>query len=204
MERGHPSVIDLRPVLFIVGVMLSALSGVMLIPAIVDIILGSGEWRAFIFAAAATVFVGGALAFATYTDRPRIGLRQAFLVTALCWLAAAVFGALPFTLMDVPLSYTDAFFEAMSGITTTGSTVMIGLDHAPPGILLWRAILQWLGGIGIIVMGVAILPLLSVGGMQLFRTESSDLSDKILPRAAQLASAIGMIYFALTLICGIM
>jgi trk system potassium uptake protein TrkH len=204
MQRGLPSVIDLRPVLFIVGVMLSALSGVMLIAAIVDIILGNADWRAFIFAAAATVFVGGALAFATYTDNPRLGLRQAFLVTALCWLAAAVFGALPFTLMEVPLSYTDAFFEAMSGITTTGSTVMIGLDHAPPGILIWRALLQWMGGIGIIVTAVAVLPMLQVGGMQLFRMESSSRTEKALPRAAHLAGWIAYLYGGMTAVWAIM
>ena len=92
-------------------------------------------------------------------------------------------------------------FEAMSGITSTGATVIVDLDYAPPGILLWRAILQWLGGIGIIVMGVAILPMLRVGGMQLVRAESSDLSEKILPRAAQVASAIGLIYLGFTLLC---
>ena len=102
---------------------------------------------------------------------------------------------------ELEMDLADAIFEAMSGITTTGSTVIIGLDYAPPGILLWRAILQWLGGIGIIVMGVAILPMLRVGGMQLVRAESSDLSEKILPRAAQIASAIGMIYLALTFAC---
>ena len=198
MERSLPSVIDLRPVLFVVGLLLSALAGVMLIPAIVDIILGYPDWRAFVFAAAATLFVGGALAFATYTEKPRLGLRQAFLVTAVCWLSATIFAALPFTLMSVPLSYTDAFFEAMSGITTTGSTVMIGLDHAPPGILLWRALLQWMGGIGIIVTAVAVLPMLQVGGMQLFRMESSSRTDKALPRAAPLAGWIGIIYASMT------
>ncbi len=198
MERGLPSVIDLRPVLFIVGIMLTALAGVMLIPAIVDILLGNAHWRAFVFAAAATVFVGGALAFATYTDKPRLGLRQAFLVTALCWLVATIFAALPFILMEVPLNYTDAFFEAMSGITTTGSTVMIGLDHAPPGILLWRALLQWMGGIGIIVTAVAVLPMLQVGGMQLFRMESSNRTEKALPRAAPLAGWIASIYVSMT------
>lgn len=198
MERGRPSVIDFRPVLFIVGLLLTTLSGVMLIPAMVDIILGHSDWRAFVFAAAATLFVGGALSFATYSEKPRLGLRQAFLVTAVCWLSATIFAALPFTLMEVPLSYTDAFFEAMSGITTTGSTVMIGLDHAPPGILLWRALLQWMGGIGIIVTAVAVLPMLQVGGMQLFRMESSSRTEKALPRAAPLAGWIASIYAGLT------
>src|ERR671919_1627118 len=117
------------------------------------------------------------------------------------WPVVALFAALPLAFSELDLTVADAVFEATSGITTTGSTVIVGLDHAPPGILLWRGILQWLGGIGFIVMGVAILPILRVGGMQLVRAESSDLSDKILPRAAQVASAIGMIYLVLTLAC---
>lgn len=127
------------------------------------------------------------------TETMRIGVRQAFLPTALSWLVTALFGALPFALADLNLSYTDAVFEAMSGITTTGATVISGLERAPPGILIWRAILQWLGGIGIIVMAVAILPLLQVGGMQLFRMESSEKGEKALPRVAQVVTVIGMI-----------
>jgi trk system potassium uptake protein TrkH len=113
------------------------------------------------------------------------------------------FAALPFTFSELDLSYTDAFFEAMSGVTTTGSTVLTGLDFAPPGILLWRALLQWLGGVGIIAMAIAILPMLQVGGMQLFRTESSDRSDKVIPRAAQLITFIGFIYLGITLVCAL-
>jgi trk system potassium uptake protein len=191
--------IDFRPVLFVVGTLLLALAGAMVIPALIEVLYGSPEWRAFVFAAAATMFVGGALVLATYSERAKLGLRQAFLMTGLCWLSAALFSSLPFVLMTIPLSFTDAFFEAMSGITTTGSTVMIGLDHAPRGILLWRALLQWFGGIGIIVTALAVLPMLQVGGMQLFRMESSDRSDKALPRAGQLAAWIAGLYLARTL-----
>jgi trk system potassium uptake protein TrkH len=130
--------------------------------------------------------------------------RHAFLMVAAVWLVVALFAALPLVFSDLNLTLADAVFEATSGITTTGATVLVGLDVAPPGILLWRAILQWLGGIGIIVMGVAILPMLRVGGMQLVRAESSDLSEKILPRAAQIASAIGLIYLALTVLCAVL
>ena len=104
-------------------------------------------------------------------------------------------------LCELSLSYTDAFFEAMSGLTTTGSTVITGLDDAPPGILIWRAILQWLGGVGIIVTAIAVLPLLRVGGMQLFRMESSEQADKALPRAAQIAAAMTVAYLILTVAC---
>ncbi|MEE2746477.1 MAG: TrkH family potassium uptake protein, partial [Pseudomonadota bacterium] len=111
-----------------------------------------------------------------------------------------MFAALPFRFSQLELSFTDSFFEAMSGITTTGATVIVSLDDAPPGLLLWRSLLQWLGGIGIIVMALAVLPLLRVGGMQLFHMESSDQSDKALPRTAQIATAIGTIYFILTVV----
>jgi trk system potassium uptake protein TrkH len=133
-----------------------------------------------------------------YQDAELTG-RQAFLLTTSVWVVVALFAALPMAFSDLTLA--DAVFEAMSGITTTGATVIVGLDAAPPGILLWRAILHWLGGIGFIVMAVAILPMLRVGGMQLVRTESSDLSEKILPRAAQVAAAIGLIYLGLTVLC---
>ena len=118
----------------------------------------------------------------------------------LSWLVLSIFASLPFTLAGMNMSFTDAFFEAVSGITTTGSTVIVGLDTAPPGILLWRAILQWLGGIGIIIMAMSVLPFLNVGGMQIFNTELSE-NEKVLPRAAQLASSIGIIYVFMTVAC---
>ena len=113
------------------------------------------------------------------------------------------FSALPFAFSKLEMSYTDAFFESMSGITTTGATVIIGLDNAPPGILLWRSILQWLGGIGIIVFALAFLPVLRVGGMQLFRTEAFETPEKVLPRAAQLAAGIGGVYIGLTVLTAV-
>ena len=115
-------------------------------------------------------------------------------------MALTGFAALPFAFSGLGLSYTDAFFEAMSGLTTTGATIITDLD-TPPGILLWRALLQWFGGIGIIVMAISVLPMLNVGGMQLFRLESSDTSEKILPRTAQIAGSITRLYFAITLAC---
>ena len=192
---------DLRPILYIVGLLLTTLSLAMTLPAIADAATGHADWQVFLASAGLTLFVGVALVLTTRTADTRVGVRQAFLLTTLSWVTTAAFAALPFTFAGLGLSYTDAFFEAMSGLTTTGSTVIVGLDNAPPGILLWRALLQWLGGIGIIVMAVAVLPMLRVGGMQLFRTESSDQSEKVLPRATQLAGAIGSIYFALTAVC---
>jgi trk system potassium uptake protein TrkH len=194
-------VIDFRPIFFVIGILLTTLAVVMCLPAIVDAATGNPDWVVFAVSSLTTLFIGVGLVLTTRVGRFQIGIHQAFLLTTLSWVVIAIFGALPLAFSDLNLSATDAFFEAMSGITTTGSTVIVGLDHAPPGILLWRALLQWLGGVGIIVMAVAILPMLQVGGMQLFRMESSDTTEKVLPRVAQIASGVGIIYVALTAIC---
>ena len=197
------SVRDFRPVLFVVGILLITLSLAMALPAIVDAVTANPNWRVFLAASIFTLFIGTCLVLANQSRDMRLTVRQAFVLTTVSWIVVAAFAALPFAFSDLQLSYADAYFEAMSGLTTTGSTVIVGLDQAPPGILLWRALLQWLGGIGIIVTAISILPMLRVGGMQLFHTESSDSSEKVLPRAAQLAGAIGMIYLLLTISNGI-
>jgi len=187
------------PVLFIIGLLMSLLAVAMGLPAIADLATGNPDWHVFAGSAAVSLFVGVGLMLTTRTGmHTHLNLRQAFLLTTMSWLAVAVVGALPFAFSELGLSVSDAFFESMSGITTTGSTVIVGLDSAPPGILLWRALLQWLGGVGIIVMALAVLPMLSVGGMQLFQTEAFDTPDKVLPRAAQLAGGIFVIYVLLT------
>jgi trk system potassium uptake protein len=193
---------DLRPILLVIGILLIILAVFMAPPMIADMAVGHPDWQVFLAAGSVTMFPGVSLVLMNRSpDFGELTGRQAFLLTTLVWAVLAVFAAMPLAFSDLDLSLADALFEAMSGITTTGATVIVDLDHAPPGILLWRAILQWLGGIGIIVMGVAILPMLRVGGMQLVRAESSDLSEKILPRAAQIASAIGLIYLGFTLLC---
>lgn len=194
--------LDLRPILLVIGILLIILALFMAPPMVADLAVGNPDWQVFLAAGGVTMFAGVNLLLMNRAPGfSEITGRQAFLLTTLVWVVLSFFAALPLMFCELELSLADAVFEAMSGITTTGSTVIVGLDHAPPGILLWRAILQWLGGIGIIVMGVAILPILSVGGMQLVRTESSDLSEKILPRAAQIAGAIGMIYLTMTFVC---
>jgi trk system potassium uptake protein TrkH len=191
---------DLRPVLFILGMVLTHFGAAMLLPAIVDAAVGNPDWQVFAASGAVTVFTGGLLLLGN-RGAVELGLRQAFILTTACWVTLSFFGALPLMLSALPIGFTDAFFESMSGLTTTGSTVLVGLDQLPPGILLWRALLQWIGGIGIIVMGIAILPFLRVGGMQLFRAESSDRSDKPLPRLRQVAGTITAAYDLLTLAC---
>lgn len=189
---------DFRPVFLVIGILLSTLAVMMVVPAVFDLLAGHSDWQVFLVSSGVTLFVGVATALTCRSGGARLSVRQAFVMTTLSWLVLTIFAALPLRFSELGMSFTDAFFEAMSGLTTTGSTVVVGLDRAPPGILIWRAILQWLGGIGIIVMAIAILPLLRVGGMQLFRMESSDQSEKALPRAAQIASAIGVIYVVLT------
>ncbi|MFQ5955044.1 MAG: TrkH family potassium uptake protein [Kiloniellales bacterium] len=193
--------IDYRPILFICGLLMATLAAAMVIPAVVDAAVGNPDWQVFTASAVVTLFIGVSLILTNRTRGRSLNLRQAFVLTTMAWIVIAAFGALPFAFSELELTYPNAFFEAMSGITTTGSTVIVGLDYAPPGILLWRALLQWLGGIGIIVMAVAVLPMLQVGGMQLFRLESSDKSEKAMPRATEIAGGIGIIYFVLTLIC---
>lgn len=182
---------------------MSTLALAMCIPAIVDVLSGNTDWKVFAGSATLTLFIGVMLMLTMRSKIGHLGLRQAFVLTTLCWIITPTFAAIPFSFSDLNLSYTDAFFEAMSGVTTTGATIITGLDAAPPSILLWRALLQWLGGIGIIAMAIAVLPLLRVGGMQLFHMESSDTSEKVLPRTAQITVWIAVIYLVLTLICAL-
>jgi trk system potassium uptake protein TrkH len=195
--------IDVTPVARVVGVMLCGLAGVMLVPAAVDAVYANPDWIAFVQSAAVTGFIGGAMVLASQQGRTfELNLRQAFLLTVACWLAVTAFSALPF--LGLGLDYTDAFFEAISGITTTGATVISGLDRLPPGVLLWRSLLQWVGGLGIIVMAIVILPFLRVGGMQLFQTESSERSEKVVPSAFDLSAWIAVIYLVLTAVCALL
>ncbi|KAA0679745.1 TrkH family potassium uptake protein [Roseomonas genomospecies 6] len=195
------TVIDTRPVFYIIGALLSVLAVAMLVPMTVDLAVGNPDWMVFAIAFALTLFFGVQFMLANRMDWMSLNLRQAFLLTALAWIIVCAFAAVPFMVSQIKLSAADAYFEAMSALTTTGSTVISGLDRLPPGLLLWRSLLQWLGGIGIIGMAIAILPFLRVGGMQLFRSESSDRSDKVTPRASDLAIAVGWIYLSLTAVC---
>ncbi|MFN4090467.1 MAG: TrkH family potassium uptake protein, partial [Alphaproteobacteria bacterium] len=197
-RRRSYGLIEVAPVLFVCGLLLVTLSVAMLLPALVDLVAGYDDWQVFATASGITLFVGVLLVLTNRRGPLRLGLRQAFLLTSASWMVVALFGALPFAFSDLEMSFTDSVFESVSGVTTTGSTVIVGLDYAPPGILIWRALLQWLGGIGIIVTAVALLPLLQVGGMQLFRTESTDQSDKISPRVAQIALGIISVYLGAT------
>jgi len=191
-----------KTVFFAIGVLLITLGTFMLIPFFVQFIYDERNGT-FLSSASITIFIGILLVLTNLEENKKLNLQQAFLLTTLSWLSIAIFGCIPFLLSNLNLSVVDAFFESMSGITTTGSTVITNLDNAPKGILIWRAILQWLGGIGVIVMAITVLPLLNVGGMQLFRVESSDTTEKILPRAREVTIIISIIYLTLTFACGI-
>lgn len=191
------------PVLFVVGILLTILALAMCVPMIADASVNHPDWRVFAGASALTLFVGVALILTRRPPRVGFTVREAFALTAISWLAIAGFASLPFAFADIGLGYTDAFFEAMSGLTTTGSTVLDNLDTRAPGILLWRSTLQWLGGIGIVVMAIMILPFLRVGGMQLFRTESSERAEKVIARPSVLVSYLAAIYVALSAACAI-
>ena len=190
---------DMRPVGYLIGMITAALGLSMLVPAATGFAMQTGEVDTFILCGFVSLVVGASLAIATASrKREGLDLQQVFLMTTLVWLILPVFGALPFWLGAPGLTYTDAFFEAMSGLTTTGATVIVGLDDLPHATLLWRGMLQWFGGVGIVVVAMALLPALRVGGMQIFRTEGFDTMGKILPRAAEISYSISAIYIVLT------
>lgn len=192
--------VQIRPILLAIGLMLCVVASAMLLPAFVDLADGLDGWITFLASSIFIFFVGGLLILVSFEERPaRVGIKEAFVLTTLSWAVIPGFAALPFVGMG--LSFTDAYFETMSGLTTTGSTVMTGLDRLPRGILLWRALLNGMGGLGIIVMAIILLPFLRVGGMQLFQTESSDRSEKVLPRVFQTLVATAGIYALLILSC---
>ncbi len=190
-----------RPILLVNGILLMIVAAVMLLPAMVDYSVGNDDWRVFAVSALGTGFIGGSLYLTNRGYRDTLSLRQTFMFTVTSYVFTVVATAVPMHLSPMNMSFADAIFEASSGLTTTGSSVLTGLDSAPPGILLWRALLNAMGGIGIVVLALAILPMLRIGGMQLFRTESSDTTEKMLPRATQLAAVISAIFGALVLAC---
>ncbi|KGK18586.1 TrkH family potassium uptake protein [Vibrio navarrensis] len=192
--------VNFRPVLFVIGLVLSKIALFMYVPTLVAFFTATGGFLDFAQAVVITHIAAFICLNIGRTAHFKLSVRDMFLITSLVWTIASAFAALPFMFIN-HISFTDAYFETMSGITTTGSTVLSGLDNMAPSILLWRSILQWLGGVGFIVMAVAVLPMLNVGGMKLFQTESSDWSDKSSPRAKTVAKNIVAVYLILTVLC---
>jgi len=191
-----------KTVFFTLGILQIILGISMMIPIITQLLYN--EIDSSFFGASIVTIIFGTLFFLSNLDHDKkLNLQQAFLLTALSWLSIAIFGSLPFVFSNVNFSFTNAFFESMSGITTTGSTIIPNLESMPKGILLWRAILQWLGGIGIIVMAITLMPIMNVGGMQLFKISNNDSSEKILPKSKEIALRLIYIYLGLTTLCAI-
>ncbi len=190
-----------KTVFFMVGILLVVLGFAMLAPYSMQL-LYQEDSHSFVASSFVTIFIGILFILANLDTEYKLNLRQTFLFSTLAWLMVALFGSLPFILSPKEFSFSEAFFESMSGITTTGATIITDLDKSPKSILLWRAIMQWLGGIGIVVMAITILPLLKVGGMQLFKMEGPDSTEKILPRTIEVAAIIISTYLALTFLCG--
>ena len=194
--------LDLRPVGYVVGLMVMTLGLAMALPMVVDMAEGRGHWQVFLQSGLLTTLIGAVLALSCDNSaREGLTIRQSFILTTSVWAILPFFGALPFILGATGASFTDAYFEAMSGLTTTGTTVFVGLDDLPAGLLLWRGLLQWLGGLGIVIVALVFLPIMRVGGMQFFTSEGFDTFGKVLPRAVDISRGVINVYLALTLMC---
>ncbi len=189
-----------KTVFFIIGVLQIILGIFMTIPILLQLVLGELD-SSFITSSVITLVLGVLFVLSNLDYNKKINLQQAFLLTTLSWLTIAIFGSLPFYFSNLSLSFTDSFFESMSGLTTTGSTIITNLEVVPKSILLWRALLQWLGGIGIIVMAITLMPIMNIGGMLLFKVLNTDSSDETLPSSKEISLKLVFIYFVLTMIC---
>ena len=195
---------DFRSILNIIGILLCIESIAMLIPMFYDLYFKNDDWVQFLYSSLITFFIGIILYFSFRKKNIKLGIRQAFLLTISSWIIISIFGSLPFIYSSSSLSYTDAFFETVSGITTTGSTVINNLQSLSEGILIWRSLLQWFGGIGIIVLAMAILPTLQIGGMQLLHMEHDDPYEKTIPKVNRFVLELFILYIFLSIICGVL
>ena len=189
-----------KTVFFTLGVLQIILGIFMIIPIIIQNVYGEFD-SSFVIASIITLVFGILFVISNLDYDKKINLHQAFLLTSLSWITIAIFGALPLFFSKLNLSFTDSFFESMSGITTTGSTIITNLEGTPKSILLWRALLQWLGGIGIIVMAITLMPIMNVGGMLLFKVLNTDSTNEILPSSKEISIKLIFIYTILTLLC---
>ena len=196
--------LDFRPISYVFGRILIVLAILMVAPAIVDWSAGDSNAWAFVVSALVTGGGGGLVALATVNRAVgAFDIRQAYLLTAAIWFGLPVFAALPFMLGVPHLNFTEAYFEAVSGLTTTGATVIYGLDEMPAGMNLWRGLLNGAGGLGIAFVAMIFLPVMRVGGMQFFRTEGFDTFGKALPRATDIARDLLGVYVGLIVIAGV-
>ena len=190
-----------KTVFFTLSIILIVLGVSMLVPVFVQLYFNDFD-STFIISSLITVTFGVLFFLSNMDHNHSINTQQAFLLTSLSWVGVAIFGSIPFFFSDMQLSFTDSFFESMSGITTTGATIITNLEESPKAILIWRAMLQWLGGIGIIVMAITLMPIMNIGGMQLLKI-SGGASEKILPKTKQISLRLILIYFSLTFMCAL-
>jgi trk system potassium uptake protein TrkH len=201
--RPDRGIVAFSPVLHFVGIMVCGLGAAMLLPALLDLAEHNHDWVVFAGSSIVTLVLGTMLVLSTRGRLARLGQREAVLAIVATWIAVSAAGALPFTLTAHPLPIADAVFETVSGLTATGSTVMSGLDSAPRGLLLWRFLLIWLGGFGLVTFAILVLPYLRIGGMQLFQLDLSARPGKFMPRFTQVTALIAITYLILTLLCAL-
>ena len=191
-----------KTVFFTLGILLIILGVAMIVPISFQLIYNEFD-STFIISGIITITFGILFFLSNIDHLKSINTQQAFLLTALSWLSIAIFGSLPFFFSELNLSITDSFFESMSGITTTGATILENIERSPKGILIWRAMLQWLGGIGVILMAITLMPIMNIGGMQLLKVTSYDTSEKILPRSKEVSLRLITVYLSLTALCAV-
>lgn len=190
-----------QPVFMISGYILGILGLIMLIPAGLDFWEYEKIWSPFVPSAMVTIFFGFSLFLSNYTKVEKISLKQAYLVTVVSWCAVGVFASLPFLFSNSHYEFVDVFFETVSGVTGTGATIISDVESLPQAILLWRSILNFLGGLGIVIFAVALLPFLGIGGMRIFQRENSDSNDKFMPKFSYIAKRIVWVYTILAILC---
>ena len=189
---------NIKPIALVGGTVVCSVGFLLFIPLITELIYQTESWQSYAVPILLYLIVGGSLVITNRNVELKISIKEAFIITVLSWILLAILCAIPFIYTELKLSVIDAIFESMSGITTTGATILNNLDKLPKGILIWRALLQWLGGIGIVVIALVILPFLRIGGMQLFHLEGDDPYDKFLPKISSVVTKIIFVYCALT------
>ncbi|WP_289732835.1 TrkH family potassium uptake protein [uncultured Duncaniella sp.] len=201
--RYRPTAINFPMILRIIGLLLIIEGLFLTVPLATSLVYHETDWMCFLLTMVVTTVAGTIMTFGIRPRNPRMGKREGFLLTALIWIFFSIFGMIPFILMEKqPMSVSDAFFEAMSGFTTTGATVMDSISHLSHGIVMWRSLMQWIGGMGIILFTLAVVPMLNhSGGMQMFNAEVTGIThDKLRPRISQTAKGLWLIYIVLTLV----
>ena len=190
-----------RQITYILGILVLLIGGAMFVPAVLDIVYNDNEWETFVLSALLSIFAGGLMVLATSNNEEKLSKKDVFILLPLSWIILPLVASIPFFSASLGLSFTDSYFETVSGVTTTGATIFTNLNTLSPGILFWRSLLQWMGGVGIVVMAAGVLPIMQVGGLQLLKLEFDPRMEKTLPRTAQLSLVVVGVYTFLTLIC---